>query len=312
MSFSLAIFAGIPFLILATVTFIDGVERAASRLGLTRFATGALLVAALTALPETVIAILSGIRGGDAYLLVGAGSILAAPSITILLGAPIILLTTRWRKAAGISISQNYILFATVFLPSILVLIFIEQIIVRYALSLGLMVLYVVLARRIYLEEDELMEGRQRSLLERLLRVDSMPLSLVQVLASLSLMIYAADLFMDGVAETVEALTYSLILSPFGTCLEEVLVAAYWTARRKSDIALSLLSGENLIQATLVLGIGTAATGMWLTAGSISIAAVYTAAALILAAALRKGIGLLAAPLLLMLYPLYILAALRV
>ena len=41
----------VSILVVSTVVFVDGVERIAARLGLTRFATGALLAAALTALP---------------------------------------------------------------------------------------------------------------------------------------------------------------------------------------------------------------------------------------------------------------------
>ena len=47
----------VSILVVSTVVFVDGVERIAARLGLTRFATGALLAAALTALPESFIAL---------------------------------------------------------------------------------------------------------------------------------------------------------------------------------------------------------------------------------------------------------------
>jgi len=53
----------VSILVVSTVVFVDGVERIAARLGLTRFATGALLAAALTALPESFIALISPLQG---------------------------------------------------------------------------------------------------------------------------------------------------------------------------------------------------------------------------------------------------------
>ncbi len=302
--------AYITLLILATVIFAEGVEKIAARLGLTRFATGALLTAALTALPETMIAILSPFQGGFSYLEVGAGSILGAPSITVLVGAPMVVLAHR-RRAVNVGVSRNYLLFAAIFLPSILALLFISGLVFRYALAFGLMALYVQLARGIYREEGELMESGSRTLLERILRADSMALTLMQVSASLALMIYAADSFMEEVVASADPLAYSLLLSPLGTCLEEVLVASYWSLRRKADVALSLLSGENLIQATFVLGVGIFATGMYLPLGTATIALVYTTAALALAAILRAGARPTAALPIILLYPLYMASALN-
>ncbi|GBC71774.1 hypothetical protein HRbin02_01562 [Candidatus Calditenuaceae archaeon HR02] len=281
--------AYIVLLVLATVIFADGVEKVAVRLGLTRFATGALLTAALTALPETMIAILSRIQGGLSYLEVGAGSILGAPSITILVGAPIVVLAHH-RRPVNAGVSRNYLLFAAIFLPSILALLLLPELFFRYALAFGLMILYVQLARGIYREEGELMESGSRTVLERVLRANSIALMLIQVSSSLALMIYAADSFMEEVVASVDPLAYSLLLSPLGTCLEEVLVAAYWSLRRKADVALSLLSGENLIQSTFVLGAGIFATGMYLPPNTTTIVAlIYTTAALALAAILRAG-----------------------
>jgi Ca2+/Na+ antiporter len=73
----------VSILVVSTVVFVDGVERIAARLGLTRFATGALLAAALTALPESFIALISPLHGSAKAVEIGAASVLAAPSITL-------------------------------------------------------------------------------------------------------------------------------------------------------------------------------------------------------------------------------------
>jgi Ca2+/Na+ antiporter len=66
----------VSILVVSTVVFVDGVERIAARLGLTRFATGALLAAALTALPESFIALISPLHGSAKAVEIGAASVL--------------------------------------------------------------------------------------------------------------------------------------------------------------------------------------------------------------------------------------------
>ncbi|MEM2067527.1 MAG: hypothetical protein QXJ88_03030 [Nitrososphaerota archaeon] len=310
MNFILAIFSIITLLLLSTVSFIDGVERVAVRLGLTRFATGALLAAFLTALPETIIALLSRISGGPASLDIGAGSILAAPSITILLGAPLVILAPRSR-GLNVGVARNYLLFSFILLPSMLMLLFLKVLALRYTLAVGLMILYIQLAKGIYHAEDEFMEGRSRTIIEKAFRTRSMVLAVFQVLVSLGLMVFAADSFIDELAAHADALSYSLVLSPFGTCLPEVLTASYWTLKRKSDMALSLLSGENLMQATLVLGIGILSTDMQLPISSLSIVVIYSLAAVMLFIGLRRNIGLLIGVPIIALYPVYMIVALN-
>jgi Ca2+/Na+ antiporter len=83
------------------------------------------------------------------------------------------------------------------------------------------------------------------------------------------------------------------------------LAAAYWTARRKPDIALSLLSGENLIQATFVVGLGMASTGWSLPANAVLVSAVYCLSAIVLAYSVRAG-RLKHVPAVILLYPAYV------
>ncbi len=299
--------ATILILLFSTIGFVDSVERVATRLGLTRYATGSLLAAGLTALPETLIALVSPLHGSAEALEVGAASVLAAPSITILLGAPIIALFSSSTQISGGGVKRNYLLFAVIF-PSAVISSYVLPLSGRYLVSVILMVLYVFLAGRMVLSEGEKLESSGSTFLERLLRTDSMLIVIVQLFASLGGMLYGADIFL-GVVSVVEGRTgYALLASPFATCLEEVLVAAVWVARRKADISMSLLSGENLIQSTLVIGLGMVATGWNLPQVGAGISLLYSAAAALYFVLLSVGRArTLAAGLLL--YPLYILMA---
>ncbi|MCS6783675.1 MAG: hypothetical protein NZ581_00550 [Candidatus Caldarchaeum sp.] len=298
--------AGAVFLFLSTVVFVDGVEVLSSRLGLTRFATGALLAAVLTALPETVIAILSPIHGDAEAMLVGMGSVLAAPSITLLLAGPVALLF--WRgNGVGRLVARNYLVFA-VFIAVAVGFALWGLGVYRYVLGLLFLLSYVLLARSMLFEEGELMESHGNSFLERLAKRRSTPLLLTQVGLSSAGLLAGADVFIDAALRFANPFVISLLVSPFATCLQEVLMAFYWVFRRKADIAVSLLSGENLIQATFVAGVGMIFTEWSLPSSAAAVAAIYVLAAMLLTVFLYSGRTRPVAAVLI-LYPLYIVTA---
>jgi cation:H+ antiporter len=293
----------VSILVVSTVVFVDGVERIAARLGLTRFATGALLAAALTALPESFIALISPLHGSAKAVEIGAASVLAAPSITLLLGAPAVSLFASGAKL-GSGVWRNYVLFAGLFPAAVLSSYFIPFV-GRFTLAFMLILLYVVLARWMVLAEGDALTDAGLTLAERLLKKESIWLAVLQAAASVSGMVYGADMFLDAVSGFENHFTYTLLISPFATCSEEVLAAAYWTARRKPDIAISLLSGENLIQATFVVGLGMASTGWSLPANAVLVSAVYCLSATVLAYSVRAG-RLKHVPAVILLYPAYV------
>jgi cation:H+ antiporter len=73
----------ITVLVASVPAFVNGVEALGERLGLTRFATGALLAAVLTALPETIIALMSPFHEAEGAREEGLSSVIVAPSITL-------------------------------------------------------------------------------------------------------------------------------------------------------------------------------------------------------------------------------------
>ncbi|MEM2237723.1 MAG: hypothetical protein QXK69_06470 [Candidatus Caldarchaeum sp.] len=296
----------ITILLLSTVAFVDAVEVLSSRLKLTRFATGALIAAVFTALPETIIAILSPFHEKASASLVGMGSVLAAPSITVLVGAP--LASLFWRgQTTHKGVAKNYLLFA-VFITFAVVLSQLSLGSLKFATATVFILLYLYLARSIYLETGELMDVGRASFLERLLRMESIGVVLLQTAASTAGLLAGADLFLDVMSDSVNPFALTLFFSPFATCLEEVLVAFYWVLKNKTDIALSLLSGENLIQSTFVVGVGMAFTEWRLPPTSLIITGLYGLAAAVMSVLVLKG-RLKAAFAVAFLYPLYLIAA---
>ncbi|MEM4281964.1 MAG: hypothetical protein QXT61_04960 [Candidatus Caldarchaeum sp.] len=296
----------IAMLLLSTVAFVDAVEVLSSRLKLTRFATGALIAAVLTALPETIIAIISPFHEKASASLVGMGSVLAAPSITVLVGAPLAALFWRGQTIHN-GIAKNYLFFA-VFITFAVVLSQLSLGSLKFATATVFILLYLYLARSIYLETGELMDVGRASFLERLLRMESKGVVLLQTAASTAGLLVGADLFLDVMSDSVNPFALTLFFSPLATCLEEVLVAFYWVVKNKTDIALSLLSGENMIQSTFVAGVGMAFTEWRLPSSSVTIAVIYALAASFMAVlALKRKFRLAIA--VAFLYPLYLFAA---
>jgi Ca2+/Na+ antiporter len=81
-------------IVLSARIFTNAAEHVAEKLGLTRLAMGAALVAALVALPESIIALVSPLKASEEAFEVGEASVIAAPSI-VLLGVSLVFAMPR-------------------------------------------------------------------------------------------------------------------------------------------------------------------------------------------------------------------------
>ncbi|MFZ8858436.1 MAG: hypothetical protein ACO2O1_09410, partial [Candidatus Caldarchaeales archaeon] len=145
-----------------------------------------------------------------------------------------------------------------------------------YVLGALYLLAFFFVGRWILEEPGELMVA-EASFLERLVGKRSTALVTAQTASAALAMVWAADAFLDSVLLTNDPLVYGLLLSPFATCLEEVLVAMVWTVRGKASMGLELLSGENVLQSSLVIGLGLIATGSSLPVGAIWLILLYSA-----------------------------------
>ncbi|MEM0375987.1 MAG: hypothetical protein QXP43_06785 [Nitrososphaerota archaeon] len=277
--------ASIAMLLASALAFVNGVEALGERLGLTRFATGSLLAAALTALPELIIAVVSPFHEAAAAREVGITSVVAAPSITLLIGAPIVGLFLKDPETPR-KVSRTYLRFSVLMLPALLTP-FLSSPAFLFALGSFYLLAFVLVGRSILREPGELMEA-EASYLERLAGRRSTALVALQTASSSLLMVWAADAFLDSVVVTGNPLAYGLLLSPLATCLPEVLVAFLWTARGNASMGLSLLSGENVLQSSLVIGLGLVATGSAVPAEELWAVALYSAFGALYAVLLRR------------------------
>jgi Ca2+/Na+ antiporter len=171
-------------------------------------------------------------------------------------------------------VSKVYLRFSLLMLPATLVAFL--NVVGLYVLGALYLIAFLFVGRWILGEPGELMVA-EASFLERLVGKRSTALVTIQTASAALAMIWAADAFLDSVLLTNDPLVYGLLLSPFATCLEEVLVALVWTLRGKASMGLALLSGENVLQSSLVIGLGLIATGSNLPVGAIWLILLYSA-----------------------------------
>lgn len=262
-------------ILLSSLLFINAVERLGEKLGLTRFAVGAVLIALLTAMPETSIALVSPWIGSDEALEVGQAAVLGAPSITILLGVPLVTLLSKSDvKKLPRGIAVNYRIFGALF-PIVALVGFTTSGLKFYAgfvlVALGSYLSY--LNSRV---EGRRFEADEQLYFSRFIRYENLAV-LMQLLLGLVGMLYSADFLIDSLSVFSNPFFYAVVLTPFGTCLQEVVAATILAARGKGDVGLAVLAGENMIQATIVSGIGMLATPWTLSYTAVLIALTFSA-----------------------------------
>jgi cation:H+ antiporter len=287
--------------------FVNGVEWVGHRLRLTESATGTILAAFGTALPEGVVTLIAAAFGrNQAQHDVAVGAAMGGPLVlgTLAYGLVGLCLIARRRKLdgahqkhdaaiPGAPLARDQLWFMVIFL-------------VEGALGLvsfpgkgwfgwGLLAAYAIYMRR----ELAATGSREKPELEplRLRPRDAQPSLFwcaTQTLIAMAVIFAASKLFVSQI-ETVgdafgaPAQLVALLLSPIATELPEIVNAIIWVRQGKVQLALSNVSGARMIQATVPASFGLFWTD-WLFSAPVVAAAVATLVALAyLWLAMRRG-----------------------
>jgi cation:H+ antiporter len=287
--------------------FVNGVEWMGHRLHLSQTATGTILAAFGTALPESVVTLVATAFGKtDAQREIGVGAALGGPLAlaTIAYGAVGIALLAnhkRLRRTAnpivevdGRRLSRDQLWFLAVFVAKIAL----GLVLFRHKSLLGFVFLaiygaYVWSGLR---EESDAHEGEREPLKIRPRHSDP-PLgwAMVQVGIALILIFVASRTFVAQLDHIGPWLGMSpqltaLLLSPIATELPETMNALIWVRQGKERLALANISGAMMIQATVPTAFGLFFTP-WLLGRELLIGAIVTMAAVtLLHAMFRKGV----------------------
>jgi len=280
---------------LACEWFVNAVEWLGARLNVGLLAVGTVLAAAGTALPESVITLVTVFSGGQHNDDIGVGAALGGPLVVGTLayavtGATLLLRgtprTATARSAAGgvttaepVEVARAQALDGTDtgrlardqawFLAIFVVKVALGLVAFAVKPWLGLLFFaaYAVYFWRQTTGRDEHASGEDLQPLKLQPRRPS-PSTwavTVQILATLTVIFLASQLFVRqlewaGPALGLPAVVVALLLSPVATELPEIMSAVIWVRQGKTALALANISGAMMIQATVPSGIGLLGT----------------------------------------------------
>jgi cation:H+ antiporter len=286
--------------------FVNGVEWLGRRLSVGRTATGTILAAFGTALPESVITFVAVAFGkSDAQRELGVGAALGGPLVLATIAyatVGVVLIVSRGQLQRTAQVRQQFARlgrdqgwFLLIFLAKLAVGL------VAFAFKPWLGVLFLG-AYGLYFwqeirrdESDEVEEALEPLIIARKLAVPPLRLSVLQTTVALVVIFAASRLFVSqldalGPALGLQPQLLALLLSPIATELPETMNAIIWVRQGKHRLALANISGAMMIQATVPTAFGLFFTP-WLLDRSLILAGGITALAVaVMYFSFRRGV----------------------
>jgi cation:H+ antiporter len=290
---------------LACELFVNGVEWAGRRFAVGQQATGSILAAFGTALPESVVTFVAVVFGATAaQKQIGVGAALGGPLVLSTIayatvGVVLILCRTRLPKTAAIradfkGLARDQGWFLAIFAAKIALGV------VAFAYKPWLGALFLAAYGAYFWKEMRGEAEAEDHELERLTlmpRTDTPPTWAIvgQTLGAVVVIFLASRLFVMqldklGPALGIKPQLLALLLSPIATELPETLNAIIWVRQGKYRLALANISGAMMIQATVPTAFGLFFTP-WILDRSLLVAAAVTALAVAaMFLAFRRGL----------------------
>ncbi len=272
--FLLASFAAI---LAGALLFTNAIEWAGHRLGLGEGATGSVLAAVGTAMPETLIPIVALIGGGTGSEDVAVGAIIGAPFLLATIAMALVgisALIFRERRPQGrrlaadiATLDRDLVFFLVLFAVGIGAGLVLPDGL-GIPLAVAFVCAYVVYVRLTLRSGGEVQEAAAiGALYMDRTRADG-PTNgeiVLQLAVGLGAIVGGAHLFVEeliSVAEHVglEPLVLSLVLAPLATELPEKANSFFWIRDGKDSLALGNITGAMVFQSTIPIAFGLALT----------------------------------------------------
>jgi cation:H+ antiporter len=258
-------FAGaLVLIVVAAELFTNAVEWAGFRMKLASGATGSLLAAIGTALPEVVVPIVALIGREPSATAVASGAVLGSPFLLLGVGVGITGLAVLMRKQRSLRIDPRQArrdlgFFIPAF--SVVLIGIVLPAPVRLLVGLGLLVSYGLYARAT-LRGGAPAEDLPEPL--HLLRGRREPATwavAVQLLVSVAMLIVGSDIFVKALNDTAAALhanplILALIVVPLATELPEMLNSVLWVRSGDDGLAFGNVAGAAVFQACFLGFVG--------------------------------------------------------
>jgi cation:H+ antiporter len=257
--------------------FTNAVEWAGHRLGLGEGATGSVLAAVGTAMPETLIPIVAIIGGAEGSEDVAVGAIIGAPFLLATIAMALVGVSAhlfRSRRAQGMRLTADVetldrdLLFFLVFFAAGLLVGTVVPDPLHIPLAVVFAVAYVAYVRATLRGGGDVQEADSIRPLYMDRSAGDEPQSMtiwLQFLVGLGAIVGGAHLFVEeliSVADSlgVEPLVLSLILAPLATELPEKANSFFWIRDGKDSLALGNITGAMVFQSTIPIAFGLVLT----------------------------------------------------
>jgi len=268
-----ALIGSLVLMLGACAIFINAIECFGKKLNFHQGIVGSIFAAVGTALPETIIPILAisftGTR--DAHE-VGIGAIAGAPFMLSTLalfvtGCAVIIFALFGKRAFSMDInakimSKDLLFFLIVYCIAIATT-FVHQIVwLKDFIGICIFLSYFLYLKLVVGEDAEPMENTEPLYLSKYLRVpENVLFSIVQLAASLLIIVYGAHLFISYVQSLaftikISPLILSLIITPIATEMPEKFNSVLWIGRRKDTLALGNITGAMVFQSCIPVVFG--------------------------------------------------------
>jgi cation:H+ antiporter len=301
MTLTVALFLGSAAVIyFACEFFVNGVEWLGRKLGMGETATGTILAAFGTALPESAVTFVAVVFGRDpAQKDIGIGAALGGPMVLATISYAVVGVAMVWnsrrlgRKSLVIECDSGRLRYdQALFLSLFVVKVALGLVVLRVKPWLGVLFLA---AYAVYLVRE--LKGAQVMSEEALEPLKFHPAGdpgllwpLLQTSLALLAIAFASKVFVGqletiGIWAGLSPQLVALLLSPVATELPETMNALIWVRQGKERLALANISGAMMIQATVPTALGLFCT-TWMFSRELVISGVITMAAVVVLLAL--------------------------
>ena len=269
--------ASFGVILAGALLFTNAIEWAGHRLEIGEGATGSLLAAVGTAMPETLIPIVAIIGGEEGAEEVAIGAIIGAPFLLATIAMALVgisALAFRGRREQGTSLSahvetldRDLLFFLVFFGAGIAIGVFVPE-----ALHIPLAVVF-VLAYAGYVRATLRGGGAVQEVdtigplfIDRTPRDEPKGTTIaIQLVIGLAAIVGGAHLFVEELIHVaadigVEPLVLSLVLAPLATELPEKANSFFWVKDGKDILALGNITGAMVFQSTIPIAFGLALT----------------------------------------------------
>jgi cation:H+ antiporter len=259
------------------LVFTNAVEWAGVKLGIAEGATGSLLAAVGTAMPETLIPIVAIVGGAEGAEEVAIGAIIGAPFLLATVAMAVVgvaALIYRQRRPQGTSLradieilDRDLIFFLVFFTAGAAIGIGVPEA-VQIPIAIVFVLAYAAYVRRTLAGGGAVQETETIGPLYLDRTPGDEPPSgtvVLQLLVGLGAIVGGAHLFVEELIHVaadigVEPLVLSLVLAPLATELPEKANSFFWVRDGKDSLALGNITGAMVFQSTIPIAFGLALT----------------------------------------------------